>query len=882
METPFNRCNAVCNVVCNGKVTPLRVLRVAGFFAVALLLMVTLVACSGGGGGGGGGGTPDPPTTNPPTTMTTNPSMTMVPSPSVTMAPNPSVTMAPNPPTTMAPNPPPTTMAPTPAPTPPEPDPPGSTLTFPPDPADFDRQVTTYATTYEYSPSYFLIGGAEYTDQHLPKIKAAYAYVRGATGKDVTITIFDDGIYTGHNEFAGVGKLTVRQLIQGYNPVGNDLSHGTAVAAAAAAARSNADDYRVLNMQGVAFDASIDFVPLDLAYLDEADTDLKRALLFHELLTFSRGDILNFSWGIPGAVTYTPAQIRAILDKTAYALAQHGVDDADKKIIAWAAGNDGYNRPGLLVGLGADFPELRNIIVAVVALDQDGNIWDDSNHCGVSKDNCIAAPGVDILSALYAYGEPGDPLPGPTDYGQVTGTSFAAPIVAGSLAVMKQFFRNQLGNTELVERLFATADRAGKYADADIYGHGVVDLDNATKPQGIITAGMPDDDDAIPLSQTGFDLNGDAFGASFADLDNIEIAGFDELGAPFFFPAHLIIDHAARDATPPPTKLTAAMPDGELALRVDGNRLTQSGYVQQGNWVLGYAENPGQFFGTARLQYGGDSALLRDTFNNAFNFADTVNVNVDLGFANENAFVSPYLSLAQHGTSAGWRHSGGRFGFALMHGNAHFDQWQNPGGERGLGVLLDWTTRTRQGAFAIQAGAVREADSLLGARANDGDLNASTLFAGINIARAFGDWQTLATAYFGDTDSTAHNARWQLDDTIKSGAFALGATRHSLHRRHDTLAIRLTQPLRVDRAKAKMNMPIGRTKHGEVIHRQHHIDLSPHGRTLQLEAAYRMPLNGKGAGKSTLKTAIGVERHPMHDDSRGDNWYARVAVMRRF
>ena len=297
---------------------------------------------------------------------------------------------------------------------------------------------------------------------------------------------------------------------------------------------------------------------------------------------------------------------------------------------------------------------------------------------------------------------------------------------------------------------------------------------------------------------------------------------------------------------------------------------------------MGYAENPGQFFGAARLQYGGDSALLRDTFNSAFNFADTVNVNVDLGFGNENAFVSPYLSLAQHGTSAGWRHSGGRFGFALMHGNAHFDQWQNPGGERGLGVLLDWTTRTRQGAFAIQAGAVREADSLLGARANDGDLSASTVFAGINIARAFGDWQTLATAYFGDTDSTAHNARWQIDDTIKSGAFALGATRHSLHRRHDTLAIRLTQPLRVDRAKAKMNMPIGRTKHGEVIHRQHHIDLSPHGRTLQLEAAYRMPLNGKGAGKSTLKTAIGVERHPMHDDSRGDNWYARVAVMRQF
>ena len=35
--------------------------------------------------------------------------------------------------------------------------------------------------------------------------------------------------------------------------------------------------------------------------------------------------------------------------------------------------------------------------------------------------------------------------------------------------------------------LFATANKTGIYADSDLYGQGLMDLDEATKPQGTAT-----------------------------------------------------------------------------------------------------------------------------------------------------------------------------------------------------------------------------------------------------------------------------------------------------------------------------------------------------------------------------------------------------------
>ncbi len=117
------------------------------------------------------------------------------------------------------------------------------------------------------------------------------------------------------------------------------------------------------------------------------------------------------------------------------------------------------------------------------------------------------------------------------------GARLAAPMVTGALVVMKHYFRDQMSNTELVTRLLDTANDRGFYADSTIYGHGLLDLDAATRPVGTITLSLGNtlNGSGSPVTQTRLGL-GNAFGngltRSFAGQ---EIAAFDALGAPFWY-----------------------------------------------------------------------------------------------------------------------------------------------------------------------------------------------------------------------------------------------------------------------------------------------------------------------------------------------------------
>ena len=106
---------------------------------------------------------------------------------------------------------------------------------------------------------------------------------------------------------------------------------------------------------------------------------------------------------------------------------------------------------------------------------------------------------------------------------------------------MMQIFRDQLGNTELVQRLYATANKTGPYADRDIYGQGMMDLGAATRPWGH-PAFMGTEQsiaNAVPTSMnSSFVTLGTPLGDGLArSLQSEEIAAFDSLGAPFWFQA---------------------------------------------------------------------------------------------------------------------------------------------------------------------------------------------------------------------------------------------------------------------------------------------------------------------------------------------------------
>ena len=771
-----------------------------------------------------------------------------------------------------------------------------------PDDAEFEKRKKEFEDAQEYRPwGTFLVGRTStlVIDRHKDQIKASAAYARGATGKGEIVAVSDSDIDIEYSELAS--KVTV------VGPLIPTMSgHGEGVASMIAG-KIGGGSLRPTNMHGVAFDAMLVFQQVDLSsdfpgdvpnkltdleVLTEEDSKAMAARYFNiEYARAAGAGIINHSFAKKGPIDRYPEElVRAKFKYSAAALEQKGVPPADKVIVVQGAGNEGDDcigicergappvnpaSPGLFAGLGVHFPELREHVLAVVAVGQDGLLADFSNPCGIAKIFCLAAPGENLLLPHRRFG----------------GTSGAAALVSGSLALLRQYFRDengarQLGSTELTARLLATADRTGTYANSDKYGHGLLDLDAATAPVGALATSLSTDPNARPFNPAAFSLSGNAFGGAMRDaLGGVKIAAFDELDAPFFFPLADGVSHAPQISAGHSDTLhehelsLGGAANASLALSLAAGELSAA-RIRRGNLWFSYGHHGGR---EAGLYFGDDGKNAIGNFGMNFsaetpaeNFA-----NAARHFRAPLAFASPYLSLVRDGPGLGWSQplrSGARFGFSLMHGAPQFDHFQNPGGARGLGALFDF--RPNNTSLSLQAGAVREADGFLGARAqgNFGEISADTAFAGIGGDwAALQNWRLLASAYLGHTKADTGDGMLRAADDIVSSAFSLGLARASLARRGDWLGLRLSQPLRAESGAAHLRIPAGRTKYREVIHRQHKLELTPSGRNLQVEAEYRVPFAG-----GNLRAGLGFDRHANHDRARDLETFLRLGFERRF
>ena len=793
------------------------------------------------------------------------------------------------------------------------------------DPIDFQAQKNTFENYlgYHTASKGFRFGfpaRGSWKIYHLDAINASAAWARGATGKGEFVAITDAGVNQTHPELNGKFKSVTterrhcywakRGLLdpnpkykcERYDPY---QRHGTAVASLIAA--NNLKSKQASSL-GVAFEAKLNFRQVSTLHnkttravlTDEPGIgqetltetqDWEIASKYFTLRhTNGKGNkaILNhsFTWGGESR-TANGELVRKKLKHTIATMAQKGTPDADKVIIVRAAGNSSKPSPSLMSGLGVHAPELKTHVLAVVATGEDGRIAGISNRCGVAKDFCLAAPGVNLPAAYFGK----DYL---DHYYLFTGTSAAAPLVSGGLAVLRQFFSDgngkkrtyQLGNTELVQRLLATANREGIYANSDIYGHGMMDLDAATAPVGALATALSTDPNARPFDASAFSVSGNAFGGAMRDaLGGVKIAAFDELDAPFFFPLADGVSHAPQisaghsDTLHEHEVALGGAANASLALSLAAGELSAA-RIRRGNLWFSYGHHGGR---EAGLYFGDDHGNSVANFGMNFsaeNSAENV-ANAARHFRAPLAFASPYLSLVRDGPGLGWSQplrSGARLGFSLMHGAPQFDHFQNPGGARGLGALFDF--RPNNTSISLQAGAVREADGFLGARAqgNFGEISANTAFAGIGGDwAAMQDWRLLASAYLGHTKADTGDGMLRAADDIVSSAFSLGLARAGLARRGDWLGLRLSQPLRAESGAAHLRIPAGRTKYREVLHRQHKLELTPSGRNLQVEAEYRVPFAG-----GNLRAGLGFDRHANHDRARDLEGFLRLGFERRF
>ncbi|HGE8363097.1 TPA: S8 family serine peptidase, partial [Serratia marcescens] len=362
----------------------------------------------------------------------------------------------------------------------------------------------------------------------LGAIHADQAYAAGYTGKGIKLGIFDQPVYAKHPEFAGENKVInlvtegIREYTDPYIPVkkgdafrydgtpsvdsdGTLGSHGTHVGGIAAGSRDGGA------MHGVAFNAQIisaengDPGPEDGIILGNDGAVYKAGW---DALVASGARIINNSWGI--GITekfdeggYDPAyphftvndaqkqfdQIKQILGTKPGGAYQGAIDAARSGVVTiFAAGNDGnLNNPDAMAGLAYFVPEIAPNWLSVASLQDPTNTGDYSistfsSRCGYTASFCVSAPGTRVYSSVIE-GTSVENLT--TGYAKYSGTSMAAPHVAGAVAVLMERFP-YLSGAQVAEVLKTTATDMGAPGIDALYGWGMINLGKAINGPGML------------------------------------------------------------------------------------------------------------------------------------------------------------------------------------------------------------------------------------------------------------------------------------------------------------------------------------------------------------------------------------------------------------
>ena len=727
----------------------------------------------------------------------------------------------------------------------------------------YTKRVEELKTPHESDDGFTNLWGLKEINAHYAWAKLELKHGSGTVpGDGITLGAIDSGIDKNHPIFSD--KTVTEVLMLGADDEdGSSDSHGTSVASVMAANPTKHFITSTIGSRGVAWGADITmfaiptgsgggkFVPVSLAVLKNQDDPNRFPSVFKAATGWSSNgrslDFVNVSLGFRSIIDmYSKSDLTSSLGNHVDAFKQSG--SSSKTVFVWAAGNahgDPCDQsdfpashqnlcvkeidrqgmvtwkvnavsPGVLAGLPARFPELKANHIAVVAVNQKKEITFFSNRCGIAWESCIAAPGEHIRTAFFG------PLGGQiSQRGSYTihGTSFAAPMVTGGLALMKHFFRNQLSNAKLVERLYKTAKKTGIHANRAIYGQGLMDLNAAVSPVNPTTLALGNriNDGGITLDSTSLNLGtafGDGLTQSFA---NHEIVAFDQLGAPFWY-------------------------------SLDSLAGTRSGpSIQSQLTKFMSSTNNHREFGIFRPTLGAVPAEHSTLNSNRFS----------LGLMGTSTLVNDGGHLSLLGQAIALNRSvSDKLGFSLFSSEGNGDQARVAG--------MEFVSRPSKRNIALRSGVVAERQSLLRSSAAGafGRMSGNSVFVGLESNLKVGPWHLSAGAEVGTAIADIDESLLSVKSPLTTSAFAFRA-RKKLNER-DTLNFALSQPVRIESGRAEYTIPVGRTVEGDVLKSSYSVDLEPSGRQIDLAMQWRRALP---SGNGDFRLATSLSFHPGHSEA---------------
>ena len=609
------------------------------------------------------------------------------------------------------------------------------------------------------------------------------------------------------------------------------LGHGSLVASVAAAdgmdnillGRTGSTE-KTLSLQGVAPDAEI------LVY-SHALTGLGSNLAVVEWLSGipEQADVYNYSIEYSISVQSSTQPHPYGMSVIAYMMKVKG----KPFIISTANQKEAF--PRLPAAFPLFFPKLRGKLLAVTAVGEDGRIARYANRCGTlppgwnaaqyGRHYCLAAP-----ADFWAAGNEND------GYWKNNGTSLSTPVVTGAFAILKEQFDGNLSDDDIIYRLVSTADNKDytdeggpDYSDAAVYGAGLLDLGAATAPVGTqrmsafgdVNGGITYDFDVTSLTTSA--AFGDALQRAFQSR---EVAAFDELNAPFWYPLSSLTpttssretlqerraDLFEQDITP----VVETAIGGKLALTS-----THTGSSEQIDMSLRQPVDIPAAQAELLLMAG-------DLSTSPF------------GLHEDKSFAHPYLRFADEGIGLGGAVQLGKgqltaMGFTSSSANVARDIPIDA-----HGGILQYALEPLTGIeFGMQAGAMVEESRALGllSEGGFGELGeSSTAFAGVSLDGKLEDsWRFRASMLFGRTNLDEPSiGLLKTSSTLTSSAFRFAFEGSDVLLDADRMDVFVAQPLRIEGGKADFTIPVGRTPSGLVRREQiNGVSLEPGGRQLE-------------------------------------------------
>ena len=476
--------------------------------------------------------------------------------------------------------------------------------------------LSPYATA-EYTADG--IGAGKSNDDYLRVVNASSAWSRGYTGLGSKILIIDSGINAKHSEF--LNSITdTKDFVKSKVGITDNVGHGTRMASIAAA------NWDGVGVAGVAPDAM-------LAIAKVTDTTSYGFSQARQAIAWGvtiGADVANISansvydnasrktfyqlndgsWANSSAAYktnyYTGKRATGFYnneDPKAWAAAL----GSSEMVIVNSAGNSGLRYPQNPAPMAyATRPDgslyLNGQMLVVGAYDINSNsIASYSNQAGhlCQGFNIVAGTCNDKyrMSDFYILA-PGNAFSagktGTDVYNISTGTSEAAAVVSGAVAIIHQQWPQMTGSN-IVKLLTATANKDLVNYDKDVMGAGLLDLEKATRPYGVV--GIPTTGRKVALGG-GFSTSTSGGLSSVGALSSVMVT--DEFGRDYY--VNMASTANTKRATGtfnpiskanfyedynPYNKLNYYTNGGKVALgqydvRMSMNEFTQTGLVESG------------------------------------------------------------------------------------------------------------------------------------------------------------------------------------------------------------------------------------------------------------------------------------------------------------